>query len=122
METTYYVLNEHTLGFVFSVTPNSFEVLTGKPQLGGHDWKDGSVAIGRTDFLRAATLADFQYYRVNPTGHIAYPERKMFTAEQLTEIQQAVWAETRYASRMASEGRSFMSWISTRLEIVAITS
>lgn len=63
-----YVLNEHTLGFVFSATPDSFEVLAGKPQLGGHDWKNGSVAIGSRDVLRAATLDDFAFYRVSSTG------------------------------------------------------
>lgn len=71
MKTTYHVLNEHTLGFVFSVTQNSFEVLAGKPQLGGHDWKNGSVAIGKNDVLRTATLDDFKYYRVSAVGHIA---------------------------------------------------
>lgn len=71
MKTTYYVLNEHTLGYISSVSPNSFEVLAGKPQRGGHDWKNGSVAIGKSDVLRTATLDDFEHYRVSPVGHIA---------------------------------------------------
>lgn len=66
----HFVLNEHTLGFVYDEQPHDFWIHAGKPQLGGHDWKNGSAPIGALDVLRPATLADFEFYRVSPKGHI----------------------------------------------------
>lgn len=64
--TSYHVLNENTLGYIKQERPNWFGVLAGKPQLGGHDWKNGDVFIGRLDVIRPATLVDFDFYRVCP--------------------------------------------------------
>jgi hypothetical protein len=67
---TYYVLNEHTLGYVYAAKPNSFNVLHGSVLKGGYDWKNGPVAITTLDNLRPATVADFEEYRVSPDGHL----------------------------------------------------
>lgn len=66
----YIVLNENTLGYVNSEQPGVMGVLAGKPQLGGHDWKNGTVNIGAADKTRAATIQDFEFFRVDPVGHI----------------------------------------------------
>ena len=73
---SYHVLNENTLGYVVAALPRYFQVLAGKPQLGGHSWLVGPVAIGRLDALRSATAEDFEFFRVSATGHIA-PARKV---------------------------------------------
>ena len=67
----YAVLNEHTLGYVTDAQPNWFGVLASKPQRGGYDPKNGPVSIANGAGLRPATLADFEFYRVCPKGHIA---------------------------------------------------
>jgi hypothetical protein len=66
----HYVLNEHTLCYS-QVGTSFYGVLAGKPQLGGHDWKNGPISVVSTDTLRPATLEDFEFYRVCPKGHIA---------------------------------------------------
>lgn len=67
----YYVLNENTLGYVYAEQPNRMGVLAGSVLKGGHDWRNGPVAImPGIDKLRPATLADFDEYRVSPKGHI----------------------------------------------------
>lgn len=66
----YFVLNEHTL--CYSQEGSSLlGVLAGKPQLGGHDWLNGPINVSVSDTLRAATLQDFEYFRVSSTGHIS---------------------------------------------------
>lgn len=66
MISTYYVLNEHTLGFVFAHQPDVFCVLSGKILKGGLRWQDGIARISPLDTLRPATLADFEDYRCVP--------------------------------------------------------
>lgn len=51
--------------------PRALAILASKPQLGGHDWINGPVSVGPADMLRPATLDDFDFFRVDPTGHIA---------------------------------------------------
>lgn len=70
MPTQYYVKDGHTLGYIDDRQPNSFGVLAGKPQLGGHDSLQGYVQVSRLDVLRPATLADFEFFRVSPKGHM----------------------------------------------------
>lgn len=70
MNPTYYVKNENTLGYIYSEQPEFFNILAGKPQLGGDNWMDGFVAHGSSDKLRPATQADFDYFRVCSKGHI----------------------------------------------------
>lgn len=72
----YYVLNGHTLGFIYEVAPEWFNVLHGNPLLGGRDWKNGPTVISPLDELIPATLDDFMKFRVDPTGHINPDERK----------------------------------------------
>lgn len=68
--TSYHVLNENTLCYLQEGS-SLYGVLAGKPQLGGHDWINGPVAVSSLDVLRPATLEDFDFYRVSPAGHIA---------------------------------------------------
>jgi hypothetical protein len=71
MKSTYYVLDDHTLGYVGpTVLPGYFAVLQGDPFKGGHDWKNGAIPMPPLSSLRAATLADFDRFRVSPVGHI----------------------------------------------------
>lgn len=65
----YFVKGGHTLGFIYPAQPQLFNILAGKPQLGGHDWKDGFVAYDPAD-LKPATRADFEYFRVCSKGHL----------------------------------------------------
>lgn len=64
----YVVKNENTLGYI--INSLTMGVLHGNVIDGGHDWKNGPVAISLTDRLRPATLADFEHFRVDATGHI----------------------------------------------------
>lgn len=66
----YFVKDGHTLGFVYDEQPHFFNILAGKPPLGGHDWKDGFVAVDPSDSLIPATLADFEAFRVCSKGHL----------------------------------------------------
>ena len=68
---TYFVKNENTLGFVYEAEqPNSFNVLAGKLQQDGDDWRAGFVALSPLDVLRPATQADFDAFRVSSVGHL----------------------------------------------------
>lgn len=67
----YVVLNEHTLCYRIEETPTMLGVLHGSVVRGGHDWKNGAVSFTPSCQLRAATLEDFDFYRVSPTGHIS---------------------------------------------------
>lgn len=64
----FYVLGEHTLGYVYEEQPDLLGVLAGKPQLGGHDWKNGPVAFDPAK-LRVATVDDFEFFRVCHKGY-----------------------------------------------------
>lgn len=68
---SHYVLNGHTLGYIYDEHPNTFGVLHGSVLLGGHDWRNGPVTITDTDQLVPATLEDFDKFRVCPKGHIS---------------------------------------------------
>lgn len=68
---SYYVLDGHTLGFVYDEAPTQFNVLHGSVLKGGHDWKNGCVHISPVCKLEPATLADFEEFGVSPKGHIA---------------------------------------------------
>jgi hypothetical protein len=70
MNTTYHVLNGHSLGYVQEAAPGIFGVLHGDPLSGGYDEKNGPVALCPGDQLREATLADFERFRVSPVGHV----------------------------------------------------
>lgn len=63
--TRYVVIDEHTLGIQRPGESIFVDVLAGKPQKGGHDWKNGAIAIapGITR-VRDATPLDFDYFRV----------------------------------------------------------
>lgn len=67
---SHYVLNGHTLGYVYDEHPTTFGVLHGSVLLGGHDWRNGPVTITDTDVLVPATLEDFDKFNVSPKGHI----------------------------------------------------
>ena len=61
MASKYLVKDEHTLGYYIS--DSAMGVLSGSVALGGHDWKNGSVAIS-ADCVRPATADDFDRFRV----------------------------------------------------------
>jgi hypothetical protein len=71
MDAKYLVCNENTLCYRQDGVLGLLGVLAGKPQIGGRDWRSGSFAPAPSDKLRAATLADFDFFRVSPVGHIA---------------------------------------------------
>lgn len=66
----YVVLDEHTLCYRLDSGPKTLGVLHGSVLRGGHDWKNGPVTFVHESQLRPATLEDFDFYRVSPTGHI----------------------------------------------------
>ncbi|MPQ69463.1 hypothetical protein [Pseudomonas sp. MWU12-2323] len=66
----YVVLNEHTLCYRVEGSPTMLGVLHGNVQRGGHHWQHGPVTFTASCCLRAATLEDFDFYRVSPKGHI----------------------------------------------------
>lgn len=66
----YVVKNENTLCYRQEGS-SLLGVLAGSVLRGGHDWKNGPVAVLPTDTLRDATLKDFEFYRVCPKGHIS---------------------------------------------------
>lgn len=68
MKPKYYVLNEHTLGYVYSKQPQHFGVLAA--DIHGHNPMSGIVILTLTDTIREATLADFQRFSIDPTGHL----------------------------------------------------
>jgi hypothetical protein len=71
-KTRYYVLNEHTLGFVFPHQPHLLSVLAGSVLKGSqYNPLNGPVAIvPGHDQLRPATRADFEEFRVCHKGHL----------------------------------------------------
>jgi len=70
MSTQYFVCNENTLCYQ-NDGDTCLGVLADKPIKGGRAWLSGPFTPTPSDRLRPATLADFDYYRVDPTGHIA---------------------------------------------------
>jgi len=66
--TTYHVEGEHSLLYR-QEGMHDYGILTGKPQLGGRNWIDG-VCIPDPRDLRPATVADFEFFRVCPKGHL----------------------------------------------------
>jgi hypothetical protein len=70
---SYFVLNGHTLGYVYSTQPNTFGILHASILKGStFDRLAGFAAISPgIDILKPATLADFAEFRVCPKGHIA---------------------------------------------------
>lgn len=73
MTARHFVKDGHTLGYTLDAQPGWFHVLHGSVLRGGHDWKDGPVVLSPGDRLVAATLADFEAYRVCPKGHLPEP-------------------------------------------------
>lgn len=68
MTTQYVVLNEHTLGYIYSAQPGWMGVLA------GNIWKDGYShgavpLLPGHDQIRPATVADFDAFRVSATGY-----------------------------------------------------
>lgn len=66
----YVVLNEHTLCYRIEGCPTQLGVLHGSVIRGGHSSLNGPVSFTASCSLRAATLEDFDFYRVSPKGHI----------------------------------------------------
>ena len=62
---TYYVMNGHTLGYIFDEQPNVLGVLASKPQLGASFSEEPKV-VTENDKLKIATLKDFEFFRVQP--------------------------------------------------------
>jgi len=109
---SYYVLADHTLGYVNAAAPHLFGVLAGS--LDGHDWKNGPVRLDGTERLRPATRADFAVFRVVATGHMpnaeqpSYMERAQAVASQLPEFGRAIFRErAELMSVIDSEWRTF---------------
>lgn len=67
---TYIVLNENALGYILPDHPGWVNVLAGSVLKGGPNPLDGPVPIVPSlDRIRPATIADFEAFRVDPTGH-----------------------------------------------------
>lgn len=66
MSTRYVVINENTLGYIYSEAPQWMGVLHGSVYRNGHDETRGPVVLDVTDDVRDATAADFEAYRCLP--------------------------------------------------------
>lgn len=64
-EATYYIMNGHTIGYVFDQQPGVLCVLASKPQLGA-DWSEEPKQVTSKDKMKPATLKDFEFFRVQP--------------------------------------------------------
>lgn len=62
---TYYVMNGHTLGYVFDEQPEMLGILASKPQLGA-DWSEEPKVLSGNEKLKVATIKDFEFFRVQP--------------------------------------------------------
>jgi len=101
MPTVYVVLNEHTLGYVQTPDTRIMGVLHGRVLRGGHDWKNGGVAVTPgIDLLRPATEEDFDAYRVMPP-----PNFRPATPEELAtyRIMSPIRPEPEQASEPEAE-------------------
>lgn len=68
---TYVVLNENALGYILPDRLGWVNVLAGSVLKGGPNPLDGPVPIlSSSDRIRPATVADFEVFRVDPTGHL----------------------------------------------------
>lgn len=68
---SYYVLDEHTLGYIDSRQPGVFCILHGSVLRGSpHDWRDGFTILAPGAKLRPATLDDFDAFNVSARGHL----------------------------------------------------
>jgi len=67
--TSYFVLDDHTLGYVSAAAPTLFGVLAG--DIHGHNPINGPIVLDGGDRLRKATKADFDRFRVDATGHLS---------------------------------------------------
>lgn len=68
---TYIVMNENALGLVHAGAPREMEVLASLTLKGGPNCLNGPVAFSpRIERIRQATLADFETFRISPTGHL----------------------------------------------------
>jgi len=65
-----FVKDGHTLGVIRDERPDWFEPLAGSVLKGGHDWRNGPVPISPMDKIVPATLEDFDFFRVDPRGHL----------------------------------------------------
>lgn len=70
--TKYFVLNEHTLGYLICSSPAGRFGILGWSVLRGSPYGplDGWTIIAPGDRLRFATLDDFEFFRVSPKGHL----------------------------------------------------
>jgi hypothetical protein len=65
----YVVVNENAL--CYSIAGSIFHgVLAGKLLLGGPDPMTGTIVVAPSDKVRPATVADFDFFRVSPKGHL----------------------------------------------------
>jgi hypothetical protein len=65
------VINEHTLGYIYSERPNSVNVLAGSVIKGSPwSWLNTPAYCSAHDTLRDATDDDFKAFRVGAKGHI----------------------------------------------------
>ena len=74
--TTYHVLDEHTLGYVYHAQPDVLGILGS--DVHGIPWTQGIALIVPTSNLRQATQDDFLKFRVHPAGHIEDYDRARF--------------------------------------------
>ena len=66
--TSYFVLNDHTLGYVSDAAPILFGVLAA--DIHGHNPINGPLVLDGVSRLRLATKADFDAFRLDATGHL----------------------------------------------------
>lgn len=78
--TSYFVLDDHTLGYVSDAAPTLFGVLAA--DIHGHNPINGPIVLDGLHRLRPATKADFDAFRVDATGHLLTNTQR--SAVQLT--------------------------------------
>ena len=66
--TTYHVLDDHTLGYVYDAQPRVFGILGA--DVHGIPSTQGITLLLPTSNLRKATQDDFLKFRVHPAGHL----------------------------------------------------
>jgi hypothetical protein len=78
--TSYFVLDDHTLGYVSDAAPTLFGVLAA--DIHGHNPINGPIVLDGVHRLRPATKADFDAFRIDATGHLLMNTQR--TAVHLT--------------------------------------
>jgi hypothetical protein len=78
--TSYFVLDDHTLGYVSDAAPTLFGVLAA--DIHGNNPINGPIVLDGLHRLRPATKADFDAFRVDATGHLLTNTQR--SAVQLT--------------------------------------